>query len=87
MSNHVGNKDNDRHCQAAEDAFTYEGGHLGPQDELQEARAGASANARQPRRVFKGLVNRYAKSMRAAIAVVRRGRSRHVARIVDPTAP
>jgi hypothetical protein len=87
VTSHVGDKDYQRQCQAAEDAFTSEGGHLGPQDEFQEARTDASVNACKPRRAFKGLLNRYATGMRAGIAAFRNGHSRHAARAADPTAP
>jgi hypothetical protein len=87
VSNHVGNKDDHRHCQAAEDAFTSEGGHVGPHDELQEARSGANINASEPCVAFKGLVNRYASGMSAAIAAFRDGSSRRAARTADRTAP
>jgi hypothetical protein len=87
VTNYFSNKGEHRYFQAAEDAFTSEGGRLDPDEELHEARAGTSVNGRVPDGVFKRLVDRYATGMKTASLAIRDRRSRHAARTPDPTVP
>jgi hypothetical protein len=71
--------------QAAEDAFTSEGGHLAPDDEVVGKRVDANGPPRPASRDFRNAMKRYAAGMRAVLNIFRAGGSRATARSILPS--
>lgn len=71
--------------QAAEDAFTSEGGHLAPEDEVVGKRVDANGLPRPAPHDFRNAMKRCAAGVRAVLKVFRAGGSRAAARSILPS--
>jgi hypothetical protein len=79
---HFVNSDDSHLYQAAEDAFTSEGGHLARNDKGLDTRTGPIRIGRQPSRNFRKTARRFAAAMRAVMRIFRADVSRRASRSV-----
>jgi hypothetical protein len=81
----LSNSDDGHLYQAAEDAFTSEGGHLAPEDEVLDQRTDASRTNRHLSLDFSKAMKCCAAGVRAVLKIFQAVGSRHAARSTHPT--